>query len=136
MKDFLTAKLGEIFKYRIMFQDFLRIQFFASESSSSASSIDAVPLENRKPNVCLVTVTAVSDPGQFYVIDWGRIKERDQFFTKIQDAAPNYSLPENFLPDQIYAVLNSHGKRFRATVGYPSCSIVQVNNKKERFKSM
>jgi len=110
-----------------MFLDFLRTG--SSESSSSASSID-VPVDNRKPKVCLVNVTSVSDPGQFYVVDWCRIKERTEFFTLIQDAAPNCSLPEDILPDQIYVVLDSHGKWFRATVGYPSCSIVQVKKKK------
>ena len=70
-----------------------------------------------KPNEeFLVSVTSIIDPGQFYVVHWSDIEERDHLFARLQDVAPNCSLPDVIVPNQIYAVLSSERKWFRATI--------------------
>lgn len=79
-----------------------------------------------KPNINLrgsfiVEVTAVSDPGKFYVLPNYRIEAMNLNCTNpLQKLAPNSSLPVEIFPNQIYAVLSSDHKWSRALVGPPS----------------
>ena len=79
-----------------------------------------------KPNVFLrnsfiVKVTAVSDPGKFYILPYYKIETMDlNCMNPLQKLAPNSSLPVEIFPNQMYAVLNSDRKWSRALVGLPS----------------
>ena len=73
----------------------------------------------------LVRVTAVTNPGKFYVVYWSDMKEHDKLFNWIQKLAPLSSVPNCIVPGQVYAVLNSDKKWVRATVGL-TCSPFQV----------
>ena len=49
-------------------------------------------------------VTAIADPGEFYVVRWLDIKERDQFFEQIQIIAPTCCpVTDSIVPGQMYS---------------------------------
>ena len=73
----------------------------------------------------LVNVTAVTNPGKFYIVHWSDMEDRDKLFSWIQKLAPLSSVPNSIVPSQVYAVLNSEKKWFRATVEL-TCSPFQV----------
>lgn len=79
-----------------------------------------------KPNVFLrnsfiVKVTAVSDPGKFYILPYYKLETMNlNCVIPLQKLAPISSLPAEIFPDQMYAVLNSDRKWSRALVGPPS----------------
>ena len=69
----------------------------------------------------VVNVTAVSNPGKFYVLPNYQIEAMNvNCNNPLQRLAPNSSLPVEIIPDQMYAVLNSGGKWSRAFIGPPS----------------
>jgi len=109
MKKYLSVKREEFFKVRMIFLDYLQ---------TDGSSIDVDENNNiSKPNEeLLVSVTSITHPGQFYVVQWRDIEERDHLFARLQDVAPNCSLPDVIVPNQIYAVLSSEQKWYRATI--------------------
>ena len=69
----------------------------------------------------VVNVTAVSNPGKFYVLLNNQIEAMNvNCVNPLQRLAPSSSFPVEILPDQMYAVLNSAGKWSRAFIGPPS----------------
>jgi len=73
----------------------------------------------------LVRVTAVTNPGKFYVVYWSDMEECDKLFNWIQKLAPLSSVPNSIVPGQVYAVLISDKKWIRAKVEL-TCSPFQV----------
>ena len=108
-EKYLSAKREEFFKVRMILLDYLH-------TDGSSADVD----ENNnisKPNEeLLVSVTSITDPGQFYVVHWSDIEKREHLFARLQDVAPNCSLPDVIVPNQIYAVLSSERQWFRATI--------------------
>ncbi len=69
----------------------------------------------------MVNVTAVSDPGKFYVLPYYKLEAMNlNCMHPLQKLAPNSSLPVEILPNQMYAVLNSDRKWSKAFVGPPT----------------
>jgi hypothetical protein len=118
LKDYLTAKRGDATKVRLIF-DCLRIS-----SPDVNNNISREP-SIIQPETVMVNVTFVTDPGKFFIIQWSDIKEFNQLFTELQDAAPTCPVPDDIIPDQLYAVLSNEKEWHRATVGLPS-GIFQV----------
>ena len=109
MKKYLSANREEFFKVRMILLNYLHTDGLSADVDENNNI--------SKPNEeLLVSVTSFTDPGQFYVVHWSDIEERDHLFARLQDLAPNCSLPDVIVPNQIYAVLSSEQKWFRATI--------------------
>ena len=72
-------------------------------------------------------VTAIADPGEFYVVRWLDIKERNQFFKQIQIMAPTCCpVTDSIVPGQMYIVLNSSDQTWCRAIAGASSSFFQV----------
>ena len=109
LKKYLSAKREEFFKVRMILLDYLH-------TDGSSADVDENNNISKPIDELLVSVTSIIDPGQFHVVHWSDIEKRDHLFASLQDVAPNCSLPDVIVPNQIYAVLSSEQKWFRATI--------------------
>ena len=109
MKKYLSAKREEFFKVRMIFLDYLH-------TDGSSADVDENNNNSKPIDELLVSVTFITDPGQFYVVHWSDIEKRDHLFARLQEVAPSCSLPDVIVPNQIYAVLSSERKWCRATI--------------------
>jgi len=63
-------------------------------------------------------VSAIIDPGEFYVVRSHNIRERQHFFERIQNTAPIFLPIDAVIPGQMYAVRSSYDQNwFRAIAG-------------------
>lgn len=85
------------------------------------------PLHNDQDDSFLATITAISDPGKFYVTRWCAMDERDRFFDSIQNAAPTCAAPNLIVTGEMYAVLNRDEKKWsRASIARTYMELAQV----------
>ena len=108
-EKYLSAKREEFFKVRMILLDYLH-------TDGSSADVDENNNVSKPIDELLVSVTSIIDPGQFYVVHWSDIEKRDHLFVRLQDVAPNCSLPDVIVPNKIYAVLSSERQWFRATI--------------------
>ena len=74
----------------------------------------------------LGTITAITDPGEFYVVHWHEIQQRERFFYQIQSTATTFQHIDAVVPGQMYVVqISSDQNWFRAIAGV-SCGFFQV----------
>jgi len=98
----MIAKRSDVLKVQKIILDY-----------SSPSSTD--PLHNGQDDSFLATITAISDPGKFYVTRWCAMNERDRFFDSIQNVAPTCPAPNLIVPGEMYVIFNrGENKWFRA----------------------
>lgn len=85
------------------------------------------PLPNSQDDSFLATITAISDPGKFYVTRWSTMDERDRFFDSVQNVASNCPAPNLIVPGEMYAVFNRDEKKwFRASISRAYTESFQV----------
>ena len=112
-------------KIRKLFADFMLITR-SKDRESGSTSIVGPKLEDTFWGI----VTAVDDPGKFYIVRCCDIQERQHFFDQIQSTASTFPHTDTFVSGQMYAVCRlinkDQMKWFRAIVGVP-CGIYQVN---------
>lgn len=99
---------------------------------SSYLSPAALPKEpsiassSKKCDPFLVTVTAVVDPGEFYVVRWCDREEQNLLFSSIEAIVPTCAIPESIIEGQVYGILNGANKWLRGTAGR-TCGMFQVS---------
>jgi len=120
--DCLAIKREEMLKIRKIFSDFMLSTLSEKRESGSAS------MGPKPDDTFLGTITAITDPGEFCVVRWHEIQERERFFHQIQSTATNFHPIDAIVPGQMYAVLISSDQNwFRAIAGV-SCGFFQVKN--------
>jgi len=74
---------------------------------------------NPKPDVTFFgIVSAIIDPGEFYVVHSDNIRARQHFFERIQNTAPIFLPFDAVIPGQMYSVRSSSDQKwFRAIAG-------------------
>lgn len=122
LKDYIAVNYGGISKVKDVIQC----------SSSRPLSTNLTPVSLSEPvancDPFLVTVTSVTDPGEFFVVRLCDQELRNKIFSTLKENASSYSVPADIVPGQMYAVQNSGLNWYRGVCGKES-GIVQVGDK-------
>ena len=112
-------KREEMLKIRKMLSGFMLTMLSDKRESGS--------LKNDKSDATFLgTVTSITDPGEFYVVRWCEILERERIFHQIQSSATTFHLIDTVVPGQMYAVLISTDQNWFRAIAAVSCGFFQV----------
>ena len=111
--DYLAMKREEILKIRKILSGFMLTTLSDKEESGSAS------MGPKPDDTFLGTVTSI--PGEFYVVRWCEILERERIFHQIQSCATTFHPIDTVVPGQMYAVLISTDQNWFRVIAGVSC---------------